>query len=60
MDPNTGQLYPSLAEALNAGVPDAVEIIGTPDAVKRISRAVRAQQRSKRKAQKRARKANRG
>lgn len=60
MDPRTGQLYPSLTEALNAGVPDPVEIIGTPAAVKQISKAVRAQHRSKRKAQKRARKANRG
>ena len=60
MDPNSGRIYPTLEAAHIAGVKDAVEIIGTPEAVERISKAVRAQHRAKRKAQKKARRANRG
>jgi hypothetical protein len=59
MDPNSGRIYPSLTAALRAGAEDAVEIIGTPEAVQRISQAVRAQHKAKRKAQKKSRKANR-
>jgi len=59
MDPNSGRIYQSLEHALYAGVKDPVEIIGTPDAVQRISAAVRDQHRAKRKAQKKARKMHR-
>lgn len=45
-----------MRDAQAAGVADAVEIIGTPDAVRRVSKAVKA---AKRKAQKKARKVNR-
>lgn len=54
MDPNSGRLYESLAAAHAAGVTDAVEVIGTPEAVERISKAVRAQHKKKRKAQRKA------
>jgi hypothetical protein len=60
MDPNNGRLYPSVEHALAEGVEEPVEIVGTPDAVSRISAAVRAQHQAKRKAQKKARKAHRG
>jgi hypothetical protein len=60
MDPNSGRIYPSLETALHAGVADAVEVIGTPEAVQRISEAVRSQHKAKRKAQKKARRLNRG
>lgn len=60
MNPNNGDLYESLAAAQLAGVTDAVEIVGTPESVKRISKAVRAQAKAKRKAQKKSRKVNRG
>jgi len=60
MDPNNGNLYPSLTAAQLAGVKDAVEISGTPEAVQNISDAVKAQRKfAKRKAQKKARRANR-
>lgn len=60
MDPNSGRIYENVDAALAAGVKDPVEIIGTPEAVQRISKAVRAQRKKERKAQKKARKANRG
>ena len=60
MDPNSGKIYPTVELAHLAGVKDAVEIIGTLDAVQRISQAVRDQNKAKRKAQKKARRANRG
>lgn len=59
MDPNSGRIYESLQAALDDGVKDAVEVIGTPDAVQRISAAVKAAHKKKRKAQKKARRANR-
>lgn len=60
MDPNTGRLYDSIDAALLAGVRSPVEISGTPEAIVRVSKAVKAQHRAKRKAQKKARRANRG
>lgn len=60
MDPNSGKIYSTLEAARLAGIKDAVEISGTPAAVEQISKAVRAQHRAKRKAQKKARRANRG
>lgn len=59
MDPNSGRLYESVAAARFAGVENPVEIIGEPDAVQRISAAVRAQHKKKRKAQKQARRLSR-
>ena len=59
IDPNNGTLYESLDVAHKAGVVDPVEMRGTPDAIQRISSAVRTQHKTKRKAQKKARKANR-
>ena len=50
MNPNNGDLYETLAAARTAGVADAVEIVGTPAAVRAISAAVREQHRRKRKA----------
>ena len=60
MDSMSGKLYPNIEAALLAGVKNPVEIIGTPEAVDRISKAVRAQHKAKRKAQKQSRKSNRG
>ena len=60
MDPKSGRLYESLDAAQAAGVHDAVEITGTPTAVRQISAAVRAQAKRRRKAQREARRANRG
>lgn len=65
MDSSTGRLYPShavaLAELTALGRPaDAVEVTGTPEAVQRVSAAVRAAHKAKRKAQKKSRRANRG
>lgn len=65
MDSSTGRIYPSmdiaLAELTALGRPqDAVEVVGTPEAIQRISAAVRAQHKAKRKAQKKSRRANRG
>lgn len=60
MDSRTGELYPTLAEALKAEASDPVEITGTPEAVQRISKAVRAAHKAKRAAQKKSRRANRG
>lgn len=59
MDPYSGRIYPSIETATQAGAKDPVEIIGTPEAVQRISDAVRSQHKAKRKAQKMSRKANR-
>lgn len=60
MDQNTGRIYDSREVAIAAGVMDAVEISGNPVAIKQISKAVRAQHKANRKAQKKARRANRG
>ena len=60
MDPNSGRIYQTLESAQLAGVKDAVEISGTPAAIEQISKAVRAQHQAKRKAQKKARRLNRG
>lgn len=60
MDPNNGRLYQDLNAAYAAGVKNPVEVIGTPEAVNQISKAVRAQAKKKRKAQRKARKVNRG
>jgi hypothetical protein len=40
MDTRTGAVYPSVAEALKAGVPerDVVEVQGTPAAIARLRR----------------------
>ena len=42
MDPNRGTLYPSRDAAFAAGVPNPVEIIGTPEDVERISASVKS------------------
>jgi uridine phosphorylase len=52
VDSSTGRLYPShvvaIEELMKLGrASDAVEIIGTPEAVQRISEAVRAQHKAK-------------
>lgn len=61
MDSRTGELYPSLKEALAAGVPKeaAVELRGDQEAVERISRAVKAQHQPNRKARRKAARASR-
>lgn len=59
MDPRTGELYPTITEAYRAGVENPVELVGTPEAVRSISAAVKAQHKAKRKAQRRARRTNR-
>ncbi len=59
MDPNSGKLYRSFDAATEAGVLDSVAMYGTPDAIRSISEAVRAQHKKRRKAQKKARRANR-
>ena len=60
MDPNSGKLYETVTAAQLAGVLNPVEIVGTLEAVNSISKAVRAQYKAKRKAQKKARRLNRG
>lgn len=59
MDPYSGKLYPTVEAALLAGVKEPVELTGTPEAVTAISKAVRAQHKAKRQAQKKARRSNR-
>ena len=59
MDPNSGRIYETVDLARLAGVADPVEIIGAPDVIDSISKAVRAQHKAKRKRQKKARRANR-
>lgn len=59
MDARTGELFVSRAAAELAGAKEIVEVVGTPEAVYRISKAVRAQHAAKRKAQKKARRLNR-
>lgn len=59
MDPNNGRIYESLDAAQLAGVKDAVEITGKLEAIQRISDAVQAAHKAKRKAQKKARRLNR-
>jgi len=60
MDPNSGRLYESVESARQAGVENPVEIIGNEADVLRISRAVAAAAKKERKAQKKARRNNRG
>jgi hypothetical protein len=65
MDPHTGELYPSLEAAKEAGVDDAVEITGSEEAIKQIQKAVIAANarkilKKKRKMARASRKANRG
>jgi len=59
MDSRTGELYPTMDAAVLAGASDPVELVGTPEAVRSISAAVKAQHKAKRKAQRRARRTNR-
>lgn len=64
MDSRTGDLYPSRAEAVAAGVPelDIVDVRGTPQAVRRIAGRVRQVARGlakKRAAKRRIQKASR-
>jgi len=42
MDPGTGRLYGSMAEAIIDGVPNPVELTGALEDVQRISEAVQA------------------
>lgn len=67
MDSRTGDLYPSKADALAAGVPDEaiLEVMGKPKAIQRVKRRIRMVARkieqrraSRRKMQKQSRKAN--
>jgi hypothetical protein len=69
MDTRTGDLYPTLQAALDAGVPkdSVVEVAGTKKAIKGLQRRVRmaarsenARRKARRKAEKRSRRANRG
>lgn len=63
MDSNTGHLYPSIKDALAAGVPrsDLVEISGDPEAVQKVAKAVaaKARNRARNKAARKSRKRNR-
>ena len=63
MDTMTGKLYPSYDEAVLHGAVNPVLLTGTPEAIERISHAVsaqyRAERKSKNKAAKRSRRANR-
>jgi hypothetical protein len=67
MDPNTGRLFPSLADAKMAGVRHAVELDGRREDVERIAAAVaatwtreqKATRNAKQKAAKKARRAAR-
>lgn len=64
MNPHTGAIYESLEAARLAGEleENLVELSGSPKAVKRAARSIQEQARAKakRKAQKAARKRNRG
>lgn len=65
MDPNSGKLYSSVAAAKRAGVENPVEIIGTPQEVRRISNAVKKlhaaeQKKAKRKETQKSKRVNRG
>lgn len=60
MDPGNGDIYPSVFDARRAGVKDPVEIRGSEAAIQSISSAVRDKAKARRKAQKKARKINRG
>ena len=64
MNSVTGQVYPSMAEALADLKPparesDIVEVVGTPEAVMRISAAVKAKRRAQNKRARAARQRNR-
>lgn len=67
MDPGTGKLYPGLAAAKAAGVASPVEIVGTPDAIARVSQATahwgamsdKAKRRAANKAARKSRRRNR-
>ena len=60
MDSRTGELYPSRQAAREAMIPEEhiVEVRGTEAAVARVSRAVRAAWKRRRKMQKASRRAN--
>ena len=64
MDDRSGDLYPSKADALRAGVPDKhiVELYGTEEAIKRVSGRVRMASKleaKRRKARRKMQKASR-
>ena len=64
MDPHSGRLFPSVQDALDAGVDKPVELIGRPEDIERISQAVKAlhnkeNKKAKRKAVQRSRRNNR-
>lgn len=61
MDSYTGELYTNSLEALKAGVAeeDIVEIIGTQEAIIRVSDSVKAHRRAMNKRARKSRKANR-
>ena len=63
MDPGSGRLYPTFDAALADGVEFPVMLTGTTEAIEQISRAVsaqyRAQRKTKNKAARRSRRANR-
>ena len=63
MDPGTGRLYRSVADAFTAGVTNPVELIGRPEDIQRISEAVRGEwtreQKAKRNAKNKAARAAR-
>jgi len=59
MDPNSGRLYATVEDARADGVEHPVEMNGSEASIKIISKAVKAQAKAKRQAQKKARKVNR-
>lgn len=63
MDPGTGRLYHSVADAWTAGVANPVELTGRPEDIERISAAVAStwarEQTAKRKAKNKAARAAR-
>ena len=58
MDSGNGDIYPSIQDAIKAGVKKPVEILGSQTAIAAISKAVRKNAKTKRKAKKKARKIN--
>jgi len=61
MNVDTGKLYPSLPEALDAGEDpqNLVEIVGTREQVERLSEAVKKAKKAKRKQAQKSRRRNR-
>ena len=59
MDPNNGRLYESIEAARAACVENPVELIGDEADIRRISDAVKAANKKRRKAQKESRRRNR-